>query len=115
ALFIISVAARLVGLHVNTLRKYEREGFLEPSRTGGRLRLYSPEDLVRLHQIKVLVDGRGLNLAGVQLALELADELRATLEWMRATSPDPAAWERLQRQLAALLEMVGAPPASQCV
>src|SRR5579872_6528051 len=71
ALYVISVAARLVELHPTTLRKYERVGFLEPSRTPGRTRLYSLEDIRRLRQIKHLVEEREMNLAGVQMALDL--------------------------------------------
>ncbi len=76
ALYVISVAARLVELHPTTLRKYERVGFLEPSRTPGRTRLYSLEDIRRLRQIKRLVDEREVNLAGVEMALRLTDLLR---------------------------------------
>jgi MerR family transcriptional regulator/heat shock protein HspR len=72
ALFIISVAARLVEMHPSTLRKYERCGLLEPCRMSGRLRLYSPEDIARLRQIKTLVEERGINVAGVELALALS-------------------------------------------
>ena len=75
--FIISVAARLLEMHPQTLRKYEREGLIAPSRTTGNLRLYSDDDLERLRQVKYLVGERGLNLAGVQLALELTHHLRA--------------------------------------
>src|SRR5216684_7891349 len=75
ALYVISVAARLVELHPTTLRKYERVGFLEPSRTPGRTRLYSHEDIRRLHQIKHLVEDREMNLAGVQMALDLTQVL----------------------------------------
>ena len=75
ALYVISVAARLVELHPTTLRKYERVGFLEPSRTPGRTRLYSHEDIRRLRQIKHLVDEREMNLAGVQMALDLTEVL----------------------------------------
>src|SRR5262252_5587489 len=71
ALYVISVAARLVELHPTTLRKYERVGFLEPSRTPGRTRLYSLADIRRLRQIKHLVEEREMNLAGVQMALDL--------------------------------------------
>ena len=74
--FIISVAARLVEMHPQTLRKYEREGLIAPSRTHGNLRLYSDQDIERLRQVKYLVENRGLNLAGVQLALELTQQLR---------------------------------------
>ena len=76
AVYIISVAARLVEMDASTLRKYERLGFLKPSRTDGNLRLYSAEDILRLRQIKYLVDDKGLNLAGVELALELTERLR---------------------------------------
>jgi MerR family transcriptional regulator/heat shock protein HspR len=75
--FIISVAARLVEMHPQTLRKYEREGLIAPSRTHGNLRLYSDQDIERLRQVKYLVETRGLNLAGVQLALELTGQLRS--------------------------------------
>jgi MerR family transcriptional regulator/heat shock protein HspR len=66
----------LVELHPTTLRKYERVGFLEPSRTPGRTRLYSHEDIRRLRQIKRLVEEREMNLAGVQMALDLTTLLR---------------------------------------
>src|ERR671916_1437254 len=75
-LFVISVAARLVEMHPQTLRKYEREGLIAPSRTQGNLRLYSDRDIERLRQVKYLVEERGLNLAGVQLALELTSRIR---------------------------------------
>jgi MerR family transcriptional regulator, heat shock protein HspR len=83
ALYVISVAARLVELHPTTLRKYERVGFLEPSRTPGRTRLYSLEDIRRLRQIKQLVEEREMNLAGVQMALDLTQllgEISAALD-----------------------------------
>ncbi len=75
--FVISVAARLLEMHPQTLRKYEREGLVAPSRTHGNLRLYSDQDIERLRQVKYLVEHRGLNLAGVALALELTNQLRA--------------------------------------
>ena len=81
-LFVISVAARLVEMHPQTLRKYEREGLVAPSRTTGNLRLYSDRDIERLRQVKYLVEERGLNLAGVQLALELTARLRETRSWL---------------------------------
>jgi MerR family transcriptional regulator, heat shock protein HspR len=76
-LFVISVAARLVQMHPQTLRKYEREGLIVPSRTSGNLRLYSDRDIELLRQVKYLVEDRGLNLAGVQLALQLTSKLRS--------------------------------------
>ena len=57
-LFVISVAARLVKMHPQTLRKYEREGLIAPSRTQGNLRLYSDQDIERLRQVKYLVEDR---------------------------------------------------------
>lgn len=84
-LFVISVAARLVEMHPQTLRKYEREGLIAPSRTTGNLRLYSDSDIERLRQVKYLVEQRGLNLAGVQLALELTRQLQSIRQ--EATSP----------------------------
>src|ERR671926_1878967 len=80
ALYVISVAARLVELHPTTLRKYERVGFLEPSRTPGRTRLYSHDDIRRLRQIKRLVEERDMNLAGVQMALDLTEQLAEIAE-----------------------------------
>ena len=76
AVFVISVAARLVGMHANTLRKYENEELLRPARTHGNLRLYSNEDIARLRQIKALSEEHGINVAGIRLALAVAEEIR---------------------------------------
>ena len=76
AVFVISVAARLVGMHANTLRKYESEHLLRPARTDGNLRLYSNEDIARLRQIKTLSEEHGINVAGIRLALAVAEEIR---------------------------------------
>ena len=76
AVFVISVAARLVGMHANTLRKYESEELLRPARTHGNLRLYSNEDIARLRQIKTLSEEHGINVAGIRLALAVAEEIR---------------------------------------
>ena len=70
-LYIISVAARLLAMHPQTLRKYERAGLIHPPRTIGKLRLYSEQDIARLRLIKHLVDDLGMNLAGVELVLDL--------------------------------------------
>src|SRR5215211_8695143 len=93
ALYVISVAARLVELHPTTLRKYERVGFLEPSRTPGRTRLYSHADIRRLQQIKRLVEEREINLAGVQMALDLTEILRE-ISVAIADAPDLEALRR---------------------
>ena len=74
-IYVISVAARILRMHPQTLRKYERVGLVRPSRTGGMLRLYSEEDILRLRLIKHLVVELGLNLAGVQLVLDLFNRL----------------------------------------
>src|SRR6202022_1745836 len=75
ALYVISVAARLVELHPTPPRKRARSGFRDQSRTPGRPRLYSLEDIHRLRQIKRLVEEREMNLAGVQMALDLTELL----------------------------------------
>ena len=67
----ISVAARMVGVHAQTLRYYERVGIIMPSRTMGRQRLYSMADLERLKRVKEFTDDMGLNLAGAEVALKL--------------------------------------------
>ena len=85
-LFVISVAARLLKMHPQTLRKYEREGLIAPSRTQGNLRLYSDRDIEQLRQVKYLVEDRGLNLAGVQLVLELTRRLREMRRFATAQS-----------------------------
>ena len=72
-LFFISVAARMLGMHPQTLRKYERLGLIQPSRTIGSMRLYTREELERLKLIKRLVDDGGINLAGVQRLLSIAE------------------------------------------
>jgi MerR family transcriptional regulator/heat shock protein HspR len=108
ALYVISVAARLVELHPTTLRKYEREGFLEPSRTPGRTRLYSLADIRRLRQIKQLVDDREMNLAGVQLALELTKELQAIARALNDANDLEAARRQAQEPLLRAFQLVGA-------
>ena len=70
---LISVAARVLGMHPQTLRKYERLGFVRPSRTAGSMRVYSREEIARLRLIKRLVDDVGVNLAGVQQLLSIAE------------------------------------------
>jgi MerR family transcriptional regulator, heat shock protein HspR len=103
-LFVISVAARLVEMHPQTLRKYEREGLVAPSRTSGNLRLYSDSDIEQLRQVKYLVEERGLNLAGVQLALELTRQLQR-LRAKHAGESDEA--KALVREYDDLLRRLG--------
>ena len=107
-LYVISVASRLLQLHPQTLRKYEREGFVAPSRTTGNLRLYSSEDIDRLRQVKSLVEERGINLAGVQLALQLTGEIRALQAELRNKGRDD--YSRIATALDELLTMMDASP-----
>jgi MerR family transcriptional regulator/heat shock protein HspR len=74
AVYVISVAAELAGVHPQTLRIYERKGLLDPARTAGGNRRYSDTDLDRLRRIAELTD-EGLNLAGVRRVLELEAEI----------------------------------------
>ena len=72
--YVMQVASMLTGMHPQTLRKYERAGFLAPSRHC-MMRMYSDEDIARLKMIKHLVDDEGLNMAGVELVLKLRERL----------------------------------------
>jgi MerR family transcriptional regulator/heat shock protein HspR len=76
AVYVISVAAELAGVHPQTLRIYERKGLVDPSRTGGGSRRYSPQDIERLRRIGELTDA-GCNLEGVRRVLELEAEVAA--------------------------------------
>ncbi|ABK82121.1 MULTISPECIES: heat shock protein transcriptional repressor HspR [Campylobacter] len=88
--YLISVVAKVLSIHPQTLRQYEREGLVEPSRTGGKMRLYSEKDLDRIKMILRLTRDLGVNLAGVDVILRLKtqieeyeniiDELRLNLE-----------------------------------
>ena len=69
--FVISVAARIVGVHAQTLRYYERAGLIWPSRTVGRQRLYSMADIERIRRLRTLTEDMGVNLAGAEVALKL--------------------------------------------
>src|ERR1700730_2236293 len=82
-LYLISMAARLLGMHPQTLRKYERLGLIHPSRTIGSMRLYSRDELERLRVIKRLVDDGGINLAGGQRLLSIAKILPRVRPLMR--------------------------------
>jgi MerR family transcriptional regulator/heat shock protein HspR len=88
-IYMISVAAELVGVHPQTLRQYEDKGLVRPKRTPGGTRLYSEADVERLQIIQRLTTEVGLNLAGVELVLRLEDELRKAHVQI----------ERLQQQL----------------
>jgi MerR family transcriptional regulator, heat shock protein HspR len=74
AVYIISVAAELTGVHPQTLRIYERKGLLRPARTAGNTRRYSERDLDRLREIQELTQ-QGVNLAGVKMVMDLQNEM----------------------------------------
>ena len=75
--FVISVAARIVGVHAQTLRYYERVGLIWPSMTMGRQRLYSMADIERLRRVKSLTEDMGVNLAGAEVALRLMSRIES--------------------------------------
>ncbi|MFN0095574.1 MAG: heat shock protein transcriptional repressor HspR [Dehalococcoidia bacterium] len=86
-IYVISIAARLVGMHQQSLRYYERAGLIEPKRTNGNIRMYSNSDIARVRQAQRLIDELGVNLAGVDIILRMSEqirELQAELEIVRA-------------------------------
>jgi MerR family transcriptional regulator, heat shock protein HspR len=98
AVYVISVAAELAGVHPQTLRIYERKGLVEPGRTQGGSRRYSEADIALLRRIQDLTND-GLNLAGVKRVLELEAELarrQSELDELRARSADEV--DRVHRQ-----------------
>lgn len=84
--YVISVAARLVGMHQQSLRYYERAGLVAPSRSSGRRRMYSPQDIERLREIQRMMSDLGVNLAGVDMIFRMRHkmiEMEAELELAR--------------------------------
>jgi MerR family transcriptional regulator/heat shock protein HspR len=73
--YIISIAADMLGVHVQTLRYYERAGVIEPSRSRGNRRLYSQEDIERLRRVKTLMEDLGVNLAGVEVIMRMGQRM----------------------------------------
>ena len=78
--FLISVVSKMLNIHPQTLRQYEREGLIKPSRTEGKMRLYSQRDIDRLKLILSLVRDLGVNLAGVEIILQLKEEIERLQE-----------------------------------
>lgn len=84
--YVISVAAQILGVHPQTLRLYEREGLVEPRRTGGRIRLYSEYDIERVRCVMRLTSELGVNLAGAEAILYMRErmvQMQAEMERMR--------------------------------
>lgn len=104
-LYFISMAARLLDMHPQTLRKYERLGLVRPTRTVGSMRVYTRHELDRLRLIKHLVDEAGVNLAGVQRLLEIAESVQRIRPLMKEGRPE--ARRRIAHEIEKISEMVG--------
>jgi MerR family transcriptional regulator/heat shock protein HspR len=96
--YLISVVSKILNIHPQTLRQYEREGLIKPSRTEGKMRLYSQRDIDRLKLILSLVRDLGVNLAGVEIILQLKEEI-----------------ERLQQEIETLKKQQGQIPRNRSV
>ncbi len=107
--YIISVAARILDMHPQTLRKYERLGLINPGRTLGMLRLYSREDIRKLRLIRHLSDEMGLNLAGVEFALATVENLLTLQKRLTVRLNDPAAQQAVEEELDMLLQSLNIP------
>jgi MerR family transcriptional regulator, heat shock protein HspR len=106
-LYFISTAARLLHMHPQTLRKYERLGLIRPSRTIGSMRVYSEDELERLRLIKHLVDEAGINLAGVERLLSIADSVRRLRPLLNQNARRADARRRIALELKRISEIVG--------
>jgi MerR family transcriptional regulator/heat shock protein HspR len=102
-LYFISMAARLLDMHPQTLRKYERLGLVRPTRTVGSMRVYTSEELDRLKLIKRLVEDEGVNLAGVQRLLSIAEAVQR----LRPLMQEPAGRADTRRRVAIEIERIG--------
>jgi MerR family transcriptional regulator/heat shock protein HspR len=99
-IFVISVAARLVEMHPQTLRYYERAGLLKPTRSSGRIRLYSQREIERLRKIQRLTNELGVNLAGVEIIMDLTERLENLEKGMRQREDElRVEIDRLRREL----------------
>ena len=106
--FLISVAAEKLDMHPQTLRKYERLGLVQPSRTIGSMRVYTHQELDRLRLIKHLVDELGINLAGVQRLLTVADIIQRMQPLMDETTLATGSGRRqLLAEMRRLCDMLG--------
>ena len=73
--YVISIAARMLGIQTHTLRYYEKIGIIEPPRSKGNIRFYSERDITHLRQVKTLIDDLGVNLAGTEVILRMAQRM----------------------------------------
>ncbi len=84
--YVISIVAKRVGIHIQTLRYYEKMGVIQPTRSEGNIRLYSEKDIERLRKVKMLTDDLGVNLAGVDVILRMTEhmiEMEREMEQLR--------------------------------
>ena len=107
--YIISVAARLLEMHPQTLRKYERLGLIQPVRTVGMLRLYSQDDLRKVMLIRHLMDNLGLNLAGVEFTLKLVNNLNVFSRRLARSIDDPDVGQRIREEITLLCDSLSLP------
>jgi MerR family transcriptional regulator/heat shock protein HspR len=105
--YLISSAARLLGMHPQTLRKYERLGLVQPTRTVGSMRVYTGAELDRLRLIKHLVDELGVNLAGVQRLLSVAESVERMRKLSETRRGSRADGRRLDREIERLCAIIG--------
>jgi MerR family transcriptional regulator/heat shock protein HspR len=84
-IYVISIAARLVGMHQQTLRYYERAGLVEPKRTGGNIRMYSNNDIERIRQIQRWIDDFGVTIAGAEIMMRMSAQISALQSELTAT------------------------------
>ena len=96
-LFIISVAARMLGVQTQTLRYYERLGLIEPARTGGNQRVFSRADIERVRRIRGFMDDLGVNLAGVEVILRLLDRMNESESEIQRLTEENVRLRRLLR------------------
>jgi MerR family transcriptional regulator/heat shock protein HspR len=101
------MAARLLEMHPQTLRKYERLGLVRPTRTVGSMRVYTSDELERLRLIKHLVEDAGVNLAGVQRLLSIAESVQRLRQVVREDGPRSDARRRIAQEIDRIGEMVG--------
>jgi MerR family transcriptional regulator, heat shock protein HspR len=107
ALYVISIAAELSGVHPQTLRMYERKGLLRPKRTEGRARRYSDRDIEHVRLIQELTQAHGVNLAGVEMVMTLTreiEEMQGRLAGLRAEA------ERMRQRMAQAMEQTALVP-----
>ena len=106
-LYFISMAARLLEMHPQTLRKYERLGLVQPTRTVGSMRVYSREELDRLKLIKHLVEEEGVNLAGVQRLLTIAEAVQRLRPLMQESNSRPETRRRVAQEIERIGRVAG--------